>query len=194
MACTDLVRYNEMLALADQGLTSPDAYARIQRYVDLDNLIDFFLIHQYTTNKDGPEIFQSNNQRAIGSRVGDPHFRFFVWDMEYSLWNATDFLNIEVDVPTSASHVYTKLRANPEFRLRYADRAHKHLFNDGALTPGAAMTRWVRRSTAPSCASRPAGATHRGPDPILATSNGWRNATVCSPRTSPSERESFWAN
>lgn len=142
----DLVRYNEMLALADQGLTSPDAYARIQRYVDLDNLIDFFLIHQYTTNKDGPEIFQSNNQRAIGSRVGDPHFRFFVWDMEYSLWNATDFLNIEVDVPTSASHVYTKLRANPEFRLRYADRAHKHLFNDGALTPGAAMTRWETRA------------------------------------------------
>jgi hypothetical protein len=142
----DLIRYNEMLALADQGLTSPDAYARIQRYVDLDNLIDFFLIHQYTTNKDGPEIFQSNNQRAIGSRVGDPMFRFFVWDMEYSLWNATDFLNIEVDVPTSASHVYTKLRANPEFRLRYADRVHKHLFHDGALTPAAAATRWETRA------------------------------------------------
>ena len=66
----DLDRYNEMLALADRGLAGPDAYAQMQRYVDLDNLIDIFLIHQYTTNKDGPEIFQSNNQRAIGSRIG----------------------------------------------------------------------------------------------------------------------------
>ncbi len=142
----DLNRYYEMLALADGGLAGPDAYARMQRYVDLDNLIDIFLIHQYTTNKDGPEIFQSNNQRAIGSRIGDPMFRFFVWDMEYSLWDATDFLNIEVDVPTSISHVYTKLRENPEFRLRYADRAHKHLFNGGALTPEAVVVRWETRA------------------------------------------------
>lgn len=142
----DLDRYNEMLALADRGLADADAYAEMQRYVDLDNLIDIFLIHQYTTNKDGPEIFQSNNQRAIGSRIGDPRFRFFVWDMEYSLWDATDFLNVEVNVPTSISHVYMKLRENAEFRLRYADRAHKHLFNGGALTPEAVATRWETRA------------------------------------------------
>jgi hypothetical protein len=143
----DLVRYNEMLALADAGLTTPAAYADIQRYVDLDNLIDIFLIHQYTTNRDGPEIFNSNNQRAIGSRVDDPRFRFFVWDMEYSIWNATDNINIDVDVPGSISHVYTKLRENPEFRLRYADRVHKHLFHDGALTPQAVTDRWEVRAT-----------------------------------------------
>ena len=142
----DLTRYNQMLALADRGLTSADAYAQMQRYVDLDNLIDFFLIHQYTTNRDGPEIFQSNNQRALGSRIGDPMFRFFVWDMEYSIWNAADFLNIEVDVPTSISHVYTKLRANPEFRLQYADRVQKHMFHGGALTPEAATARWEVRA------------------------------------------------
>jgi len=142
----DLNRYNEMLALADLGLASPQAYAEMRRYVDIDNLIDFFLIHQYTTNKDGPEIFQSNNQRAIGSRIGDPKFKFFVWDMEYSIWNATDFLNINVDVPTSISHVYTKLRENPEFRLRYADRVHRHMFNGGALTPDAAAARWETRA------------------------------------------------
>ncbi|MEN6578883.1 MAG: lamin tail domain-containing protein [Phycisphaerales bacterium] len=142
----DLNRYYEMLALADRGLTTPQAYAQMQQYVDLDNLIDFFLIHQYTTNKDGPETFQSNNQRAIGSRIGDPMFRFFVWDMEYSIWNATDFLNVEVDVPTSASHIYTKLRVNPEFRLRYADRVYKHMFHGGALTPEAATARWETRA------------------------------------------------
>ena len=35
----DLVRYNEMQALADRGLTTPEAYAEMQRYVDIDNLI-----------------------------------------------------------------------------------------------------------------------------------------------------------
>lgn len=143
----DLVRYNAMLALADRGLAGPQAYAEMQRHVDVDNLIDFFLIHQYTTNRDGPEVYQSNNQRAIGSRVGDPMFRFFVWDMEYSIWNAADFLNVNVDVPTSASHVYAKLRENPEFRLRYADHVHRHMFNGGALTPEAAAARWETRAS-----------------------------------------------
>jgi hypothetical protein len=142
----DLERYNEMLRLADRGLTTPEAYAEMERFVDVDNLIDFFLIHQYTTNRDGPEVFQSNNQRALGSRVGDAKFRFFVWDMEYSFWNATDRINIDVNVPGSISRVYTKLRENPEFRLRYADHAHKHLFNGGALTPKAAAERWEARA------------------------------------------------
>jgi hypothetical protein len=143
----DLVRYNEMIALANRGLATREAYEEIQRYVDVDNMIDFFLIHQYTTNQDGPETFESNNQRAIGSRVGDPKFRFFVWDMEYSMWNATDRFNFDVNVPTSISRVYTALRDNAEFRLRYADRAHRNLFNGGALTPEAAAARWMARAT-----------------------------------------------
>ena len=142
----DLNRYNEMLRLADRGLTTPEAYAEIERYVDIENMIDFFLIHQYTTNQDGPETFQSNNQRALGSRVGDPKFRFFVWDMEYSIWDADDNFNIDVNVPGSISRVYTKLRENPEFEIRYADRAHKQLFNGGALTADAAATRWETRA------------------------------------------------
>ncbi|MFT7638438.1 MAG: hypothetical protein ACI9G1_000159 [Pirellulaceae bacterium] len=143
----DLQRYNEMQALADQDLSTAENYALMQQYVDVDNLIDFFLIHQYTTNRDGPEIFSSNNQRAIGHRSDSPEFKFFVWDMEYSMWDAMDNINIDVDVATSASHVYTALRANAEFRLLYADRAHMHLFNDGALTPTEAAARWETRAT-----------------------------------------------
>ncbi len=141
-----LERYNEMIALANKGIATAEDYAKMQQYVDLDNLIDFFLIHQYMTNRDGPEVFESNNQRAIGSRVGDARFRFFVWDMEYSMWNATDRINIDVDVPTSASRVYSALRQYPEFRLRYADRVHQHLFHDGALTPEKAAARWQARA------------------------------------------------
>ena len=38
-----------------------------------------------------------------------------------------------------------RLLANPSFRLRAADRAHKHLFNDGVFTPAAAKARFLAR-------------------------------------------------
>jgi hypothetical protein len=170
----DLQRYNEMQALADQDMTDPNNYALMQQYVDIDNLIDFFLIHQYTTNRDGPEVFNSNNQRAIGHRSDSPEFRFFVWDMEYSMWTATDNINIDVDVATSASHVYTALRANAEFRLRYADRAHMHLFNNGALTPTEAADRWETRANEIF-------------KPIVAESARWGDSRRATPYTRDNE-------
>ncbi len=143
----DLIRYNEMIALAQGGLTSAAAYTQMQSYLDMENFVDFFLLNQYVTNYDGLQGFDGNNQRAIGSRVGDPKFRFFVWDMEYSLHYADDFINVDyTPPPASASTVYAALRQNPEFRLYFADRAHKYLFNDGALTAEKAAARWETRA------------------------------------------------
>ena len=157
----DMVRYNEMIDLANAalaaGVTTDEDYAMLQQYVAMDDFIDWFLRNQYVTNRDGLTAFDGNNQRAIGSRVGDPQFRFFVWDMEYSMWNATDNNNIAPGMnspalagsqnpPRSAWTVYNALRQHPEFRLYYGDRVQKHLFNDGALTPQAAADRWEVRA------------------------------------------------
>ena len=157
----DMVRYNEMCDLADaalaSGVTTDSVYAELKRYVAMDDFIDWFLRNQYVTNRDGLSAFDGNNQRAIGSRVGDPQFRFFVWDMEYSMWNATDNNNVAPGMnnpglaggqnpPRSAWKIYNALRQHAEFRLHYADRAHKHLFNDGALTPEKAAARWEARA------------------------------------------------
>ncbi len=51
-----------------------------------------------------------------------------------------------MDVANTIARVYARLRDNPEFRLRYADRAHQHFFNDGTLTPQAAAARWQARA------------------------------------------------
>ncbi|MCH8921772.1 MAG: CotH kinase family protein, partial [Planctomycetes bacterium] len=157
----DLVRYNEMIALANRALaarvTTDADYAELQRMVAMDDFIDWIIRNQYVTNRDGLTAFDGNNQRAIGSRVGDPQFRFFVWDMEYSMWNATDNNNIApgLNSPALAGsqnpqahawNVYTALRQNEEFRLRYADHVHRHLFNNGALTPAAAAETWEVRA------------------------------------------------
>ncbi len=157
-----LDRYNEMIAIANRalraGVTTDEDYAALQRYVAMDDFIDFFIRNQYMTNRDGLSAFDGNNQRAIGSRVGDAQFRFFVWDMEFSMWDATDNNNIAPglnDPPLAGGQnpsahswtVYNALRQHPEFRLRFADRVQKHFFNDGALTPENAAATWEARAT-----------------------------------------------
>jgi hypothetical protein len=143
----DLEAYNALLTLADADLSIDANYDAVAAMVDIDDLIDYMLIHQYTVNKDGPEVFSHNNMRGLRRRGEGERFRFFVWDMEYSIWNPGDNYNIEVDVPGSASHVYARLRQSPHFRQRYADRAALHLTGTGALTPGAALARWEARAT-----------------------------------------------
>jgi hypothetical protein len=46
----------------------------------------------------------------------------------------------------TASGLHSKLVANSQYRLDFADRVHRHLFNDGALTPERVEDRWLRRS------------------------------------------------
>ncbi len=137
--------YNELLALVDEDVTEPQVWAEIQAVLDLDDLIDYMLIHQYTVNQDGPCCFNHNNMRGVRSRQGGL-WRWFVWDMEYSIWEADHDTNIEVDIDGSVSHVYARLRLNAAFRARYAERAATHLGEDGALTVEACTARWESRS------------------------------------------------
>ena len=142
----DLEAYNTLLALADEDLAVPANYVAVEAMLNLDDLIDYMLIHQYTVNMDGPEIFSSNNMRGVRERVDGAQFHWLLWDMEYSIWAATDDYNIDVDVAGSISHVYARLRDNPDFRARYAARAREHLTGDGALTADACLARWDARA------------------------------------------------
>ncbi len=137
--------YNELLALADQDVSDPAVWEAIQAVLDPDDLIDYMLIHQYTVNRDGPCCFSHNNMRGVRNRDGGL-WRWFVWDMEYSIWDASDDTNIDIDVSGSISHVYARLRLNDEFRARYAERAAMHLGEGGALTVEACTARWEERS------------------------------------------------
>ena len=137
--------YEELLAMADAGLATEEDWVAIQGVLDVVDLVDYMLIHQYTVNLDGPEIFSSNNMRGVRNREGGL-WRFFVWDMEYSLWYPEWNYNIEVDVAGSISHVYAALRDNAEFRALYSARATEHLTGEGALTPQACIDRYEARA------------------------------------------------
>lgn len=138
--------YNTLLALADEDLSTDAGLAAVESMLDLDDLIDYMLIHQYTSNRDGPCCFSHNNMRGVRRRLDGEQFRFFVWDMEYSLWEASDDINVDIDVDGAISHVYARLRDNAEFRARYAERAALHLTGDGALTPDKAAARYEARA------------------------------------------------
>ncbi len=140
--------WDAMQDLADSGLETPEKYAAIQEHIDVDNLIDYMLMHQYIGSRDGPEVFNSNNMRAIRNVRGEEPTTWIgmPWDMEASMFEIDVKRNINVDDPNTLVRVYTKLRENPEFLLRYADHIQRHFFNDGALTPERAAATWERRA------------------------------------------------
>lgn len=139
--------------------------------VDLDNLIDFMSIIFYTGNFDAPTaVFmqnkKANNFYAIDNRTDkSTGFTFYVHDAEHSLFDEvhtpgmglyedrvnigtrTDNLKMEVS-DLSRFHpqwLHYKLSANPEYRIRFADRAWKHFSGTGVFSPDSALKRLNKR-------------------------------------------------
>ncbi len=140
--------WNAMQDLANSGLETPEKWQAIQEHIDVDNLIDYMLMHQYMGSRDGPEVFNSNNMRAIRRTRGEAPLPWIClpWDMEASMFEIDVTRNINVDDPSTLVRVYTRLRENPEFLIRYADHVHRHFFNHGVLTPARAAAVWERRA------------------------------------------------
>ena len=147
--------WNDIVAIVDDPATMADAqnYADVQQSLDLVHLIDYLLIHFYSNSDD----WDQNNFRA-GFNRNEPTstYEFFAWDQERTLLNslATGNVNgaIAIDKDTNNSgkkgmtHFHQQLRANPEYRLLFADRVHKWCFNDGVLTPVGTNELWDMRA------------------------------------------------
>lgn len=132
--------------LRTTDLTTLAGYAGVHDYLDVDNFIDYVLPHAYAAMCDWPH----NNWIASRERTPEGRWRFFMWDAEGAFGNVCmrtpvyntfteDLLlsDAEADVTEELyiPALYTLLKRSPEFRLRFADRAQKHLFNGGALVP-----------------------------------------------------------
>lgn len=136
--------YFKLLGLASDGVT-PTADPVL---LDVDNLIDYLLVTFWTGNFDGAVSAFLGNDRAnnwFASRRRDNNpgqgFRFFVHDFEHSLFNVNEdrtgpfnSSNESVFEYSNPLFLHQDLQANPEYRMRWADRIHRHMFNTGALT------------------------------------------------------------
>ena len=122
----------------------------VEQYLDLDAYIDYVLLNFHAGNAD----WDQNNVRAM-RRINPPgKYMFFCHDAERAGLNAFNG-RVDSDVTTkntprapTAIHFDLRTQANSkdEYAIRFADRAYKHLFNDGALTPENGAAQWAARA------------------------------------------------
>lgn len=118
-------------------------YDRVQELLDIDAAIDYFIVNQYGGNWDWPQ----NNWYASRQRVDGAKWYFHSWDAE-GMFGRGLGENRVTAVDGALGGLIRDLRRIEEFRVRYSDRIHKLLFNDGLLTPAANIDR-LNRLAAP---------------------------------------------
>jgi len=154
--------------IAATGINTPDQYAAIQEYIDVDNLIDHCIVRMWSGDYDwcGPisrptgdvTVFSGKNwYSGRRSRGADGKFHFFCWDAEMSMGNhlmfnrffpesplqrVTDFDLTGANDSGTPVQFYDALRTFPEFQQRFGDRLQKHFFNDGAMSTVSNGERW----------------------------------------------------
>jgi hypothetical protein len=126
----DATAWNTTMSLANSlTITTYTNYSRLLAYINVTNLADYMILHLYA----GAEDWDTKNWTAARRRQPGAGFIFLPWDQEVILDDINrDFSERNSD--GTPHRLWHRLKANPEFRLLVADRLHKHLFNDGALT------------------------------------------------------------
>jgi len=149
-----LMSYTPEMYYCLQGL-NPDG-TRNPNYpvlLDVDNLITQMLVVFFGGDRDAPVSnfltnLSPNNFYALRDRNGQRGFVFPLHDAEHTLrmgmdsrvgpWPAgKDGIN-----KSQSQYIHQQMMAYPEYRMRFADLAHKYLMNDGLLTSNVARARF----------------------------------------------------
>ena len=139
--------WTSMFAAASAGLSTPAAYANIQQWLDPVNFADYYLLHQYAECEDWP-----HHNGGAWRAVAGGKWQWLPWDQEIALQEtgATNGHNIDrisvgagnTGTANTPGPLWQALRANAEWRLLVADRAHFLFNNNGPLSLTANQARW----------------------------------------------------
>jgi hypothetical protein len=144
--------WQALLNLANTAVTSEAAYQAIAQRIDIDNLIDYMMVHIFAESEDWPRHNWYVAHRRETNGVPATKFICTVWDQELTLDRLVRRNRVEVGSTGgeiySPARIYQQLRAWPEFRRQFGDRVHQHLFNDGALTPSNNVARLLAKAAA----------------------------------------------
>lgn len=134
----NLTAWNTLLSTLKRNIASQAVYDSVRQQLDVDSFVDYLILNFWGANVDWPH----NNWYAIRHRPTNGPFTFIAWDVENFIFvtNANGQLNTTVN--NSPGIIWSRLRLNEEFMTYFADRVHKHCFNDGALTPSENITRF----------------------------------------------------
>jgi hypothetical protein len=126
--------WNQMMTAVNAGIASESAYQAIASVVNLENLIDYMLLHFFAEAEDWPHHNWYAARRRASPSLPATQWIFLPWDQEIVLDQLVPRNRIDVSNDNTPARVYSQLRAWPEFRRLFGDRVQKHLFNHGALT------------------------------------------------------------
>ncbi|HEY53130.1 MAG TPA: hypothetical protein G4N94_06700 [Caldilineae bacterium] len=140
----DNSRFTNLLRLAKEGgLADPTKYATILEFIDPVQFSDYVIINWFMGNTDWPEY---NWYAGVNYPAG--RNQFFVWDGEAG-WEQGSQIVLGPDALPGAPYpnviklLLQALMENADFRMTFADRLYKQLFNDGALADEASQERWL---------------------------------------------------
>jgi hypothetical protein len=177
--------YYGVQGLNTDGTPDPEK----ENLLDVINLIDYLLIIYYGGNLDSPVTrFGSNNVPnnvyTLINRNSPDGFKTFVHDAEHTMLIGNihgfgDELYTDRTGPFPAGRdrdfsnpqwIHQQLVAHPEYRMKFADRAHLAFFNDGLLTSDPSTSRLMSRASEIEMA-------------IIAESARWGDFARDTPRT-----------
>ena len=131
------VAWDALMVDVAADLSDDPAYQRVVEQLELDAFIDYTLLNLFLGNVDWPD----RNWYAARDRRGGG-WRFFNWDTELIMTTSFEDRVDSIDFPGTPGHVFTRLRAHPDFRARVAARAERLFTGAGVLTPEPLQARW----------------------------------------------------
>jgi len=126
----DNSNYLKLIEATDRDLRSDDNYQEVVGMLDINSFIDYMIINIYAGNWD----WGNHNWYASFNRMDqNAQWRFHSWDAELTLQSINQNV-IGKNDHGGPTGIHANLMNNSEYRILFADRVYRHLFNNGALT------------------------------------------------------------
>ncbi len=139
-AQSSLAEYMKLQGCNPDGTHNP-AYPHL---LDVPQYVDYLVVNVWGGNWDWPwKNWWANRDRTENSTG----FKFYCWDYENTMGNNRDRSPLTMNAlgnnfTDGAGEPHNNLKNNPEYRMLFADRAHRFLFNGGILTPASLIPRY----------------------------------------------------
>lgn len=127
--------YQRVLGNNPDGSDNP----AFETLLDVDNYVDYLLVNFYVGNQDWPQRNWYASRLRGAESTG---FKFHIWDAETAMNLGNNVNTNRLDADFEVAEPYGNLRSSEDFRLKFGDRAHRALFNDGAFTTDFATNRY----------------------------------------------------
>lgn len=107
-------------------------------YVNATSLADYMILNFYSANLD----WDHHNWAAARQHEDNTDgFRFLTWDQEQTLLDTTHNITKEFNADCP-SEIFQGMIINDEFKVLFADRVQKHMFEKGQLTAETTSANW----------------------------------------------------